>query len=218
MLQDILNRIFGSKMTPQEYIRMSKDSGARRDGVARGHRMTRDIAFQYRMGAGFLGDVNRSYPFTIEPCLIDASAPPTAYGQPVLVDPTTQGVRALATGDYTSGAFSIYGITVRPFPFQANTTTPTIGGSSIPPISGLIDVLRSGYIMVPVYGACVKGGTVYIWVTATSVNHVENTFEITTNASNVNIVSNPNTTWNGSPDTSAVLNANINVAELAFNI
>lgn len=217
MLQEILNRIFGSKMTPDEYVRMCKDSGAKR-GIPRGACMTKDVAFQYRMGAGFLGDVNRTHPATIEPTLIDASAPPTAYGQPVLVDATTQGVRALAAGDYTSGAFSIYGITVRPYPFQAATQTPSIGSSSTPPTSGLIDILRAGYIMVPVYGACVKGGTVYIWVTATSGNHVENTFEITTNGSNVNIVSNPNTSFNGSPDTSAVLNANINVAELAFNI
>ena len=214
MLNEILHRIFGTKMTPDEYIRFCKDSGR---GIPRGRQMTHDVAFQYRMGAGFLGDVNRTHPASIEPCLIDASAPPTAYGQPVLVDPTTQGVRTLATTDYTTNPWYIYGITVRPYPFQANTTTPTIGGGT-PPVSGIIDVLRSGYIMVPVYGACVKGGLAYIWVTATSVNHIENTFEITTNASNVNIVSNPNTSFNGSPDTSAVLNANINVAELAFNI
>src|SRR5208283_3889091 len=130
-----------------------------------------------------------------EPCLIDASAPPLGYGAPVLVDPTTQGVRALATGDYTSGAFSIYGVTVRPYPTQQASTAPAIG-SGVPPVSGYIDILRSGYIIVPVYGACVKGGTAYIWVTATSVNHIENNWEITTSGSNVNIVSNPGTSYN----------------------
>src|SRR5262249_5668758 len=74
----------------------------RAPGVVRGRARTRDYgstAIAYRMQAGFPGDVNRMHPASIEPCLIDASAPPTAYGQAVLVDGTTQGVRPLVAGD-----------------------------------------------------------------------------------------------------------------------
>ena len=46
---------------------------------------TRDVAFTYRMGAGFPGDINRTQPFSAVPSLINTTTPPRAYGDPVLV-------------------------------------------------------------------------------------------------------------------------------------
>ena len=68
-------------------------------------------AFVYRQGAGFPGDVSRGQNARVEPCLIDANAPPTAYGQPVLVDSTTQGVRPFTTGDQSNTVAAGYGLT-----------------------------------------------------------------------------------------------------------
>jgi hypothetical protein len=175
-----------------------------------GRARTCDDAFKFRMTAGFVGSVNRMHPATIEPCLIDASAPPTAYGQPVVVDATTQGVRPLVAGD--SALTAIYGITVRPFPFQQST-----GGMSasfntcVPPVTGVIDVLRSGYILVQSNVTGVKkGGTVFIWVAATSGAHVQDQFEIVTSAGNT-ITLDAKSSYNGTEDANKVI-------ELAFNI
>ncbi len=118
----------------------------RAPGIYMGHARTCDISFGYRMGAGFPGDVNRTHPASIEACLVDVNAPPTLYGQAVVVDATTQGVRPLVAGD--SALNDIYGITVRPFPIQQQAAT-NYGASNIgagtPPTSQPMDVLRSGH-------------------------------------------------------------------------
>ena len=171
---------------------------------------TKDIAFQFRMGAGFTGDVNRTHPASIEPTLIDASAPPTAFGQAVLVDPTTQGVRPFTVGD--TAVTLAYGVTVRPFPAQQAAATnfgaAAIGGVA-PPLTGVIDVLRAGYIMSTVVGSPVKGGAVFVWCAASSGAHVQGGFE--TVASSGNTAALTNALYNGSPD------ANGNV-EISFNV
>lgn len=134
--------------------------------------------FTFRMGAGFPGDVNRTHPVSILPCLIDSNAPPTAYGQAVVVDPTTQGVRPLVAGD--SGLTDVYGVTVRPYPLQQNSVNPAFG-SGTPPTTGIIDVCNSGFITV-VLGdgtltGALKGGTVYIWYATSTGHHVQGGFE-----------------------------------------
>ncbi len=173
---------------------------------------TKDAAFGFRMGAGFPGDVNRSHPMSIEPALIDASAPPLFYGQPVLVDATTQGVRPYVAGDQSNTVASGYGMTVRPYPFQQTSGGMSAAfGAATPPVTGIMDVLRSGYIMInlPAGGAPVKGGAVYIWAAASTGAHVQGTIEAAYSAGNTTQLL--NATFNGSPD------ANGNV-EVAFNI
>src|SRR5271170_8003134 len=96
--------------------------GHKTNGQSAGVRFTRDAAFTFRMGAGFVGDVNRTHPVTIEPCLIDPTYPALNYGVAVLADQAApNGVRGLQTSD--SGITAIYGITVRPFPLQQQSTT-----------------------------------------------------------------------------------------------
>lgn len=173
---------------------------------------THDAAFQFRMGAGFPGDVNRTHPASIEPALIDASAPPTAYGQAVLVDATTQGVRPFAAGD--TAVTVAYGVTVRPYPTQQSSGSnfgAASFGAATPPASGVTDVLRLGYIMgtVPVGQAPVKGGAVYVWCAASSGAHVQGGFEASATGGSTAALA--NATFNGSPD------ANGNV-EIVFNI
>ncbi len=175
---------------------------------------TRDAAFKFRMGAGFAGDVNRSHPASIEPCLIDAAAPPTQYGQPVLVDATTQGVRPFAAGDQSNTVAAGYGLTVRPYPTQ-QASASNFGqadiGAAIPLTSGVLDVLRAGYIMVqiPAGQAPVKGSPVYVWAAASTGAHILGGVEATYSAGNTTQLL--NATFNGSPDATGV-------AEIAFNI
>ena len=178
---------------------------------------TRDVAFTFRMGAGFAGDVNRTHPASIEPVMIDSSAPPTFYGQPVLLGADSNsnyGARAFASGDQSNTVAAGYGITVRPFPVQQSSGSnfgAAALGAATPPTNGVVDVLRSGYIMVnlPNGGSPVKGGAVYVWAAASTGNHVLGGVEAAYSAGNTTQLL--NATFNGSPDASG------NV-EVAFNI
>ena len=186
---------------------------AKDHGVYMGHARTCDISFQYRMGAGFPGDVNRTHPASIEPTLVDVNSPPTLYGQAVVVDPTTQGVRPLVAGD--SSLTDIYGITVRPFPIQGQSSTnygASNIGSATPPTSQPMDVLRSGYIMSTLSGtaAAVKGAPVYVWVAASTGSHIQGNFEASaTGGSTIQL--GLKTTFNGPADANGVV-------EIAYNI
>lgn len=175
---------------------------------------TRDVAIPYRMAAGYPGDVNRTHPASIEPTLIDSTSPPTAYGQPTVVDPTTQGVRPFAAGD--TALTGSYGATVRPYPFQqssgSNYGAATLG-AAVPPVSGQMDVLRSGYIISKLSGATqpVKGGAVFVWCAASAGAHVQGGFEAAASAGNTAALDPNHYSFNGVPD------ANGNV-EISFNV
>lgn len=172
------------------------------------------VAYAYRMGIGWAGDITRHH-FQTEPCAASAATPPTAFGQPVTVDQTTQTVRPLVVGDVALTA--IYGITVRMFPGQMAVAPLPYGGSPLgynttpPSPPQPIDILRSGYIVVPVVGASKKGMPVFIWVAATAAPHVQGGFEIAASAGNTVALTDSRTTFNGSPDASGMV-------ELAFNV
>lgn len=173
-----------------------------------------DVAFTFRMGAGVPGDVNRHHPASIEPVLFDPTNPPTLTGQPVVAVTSSQGVRKVLTSD--SGLTAIYGITVRPYPYQSSGSGVNYGGDPLGTgsLAGISqgDVLRSGYIMVAVSGALTnvkKGAAAFIWYAAASGAHVTGGFEADSSGSTFAL--DAKTTWNGSPDSNGV-------AELAFNI
>lgn len=162
-------------------------------------------AFQFRMGAGFPGDVNRTHPASIEPVTLDATNPPLLYGSPGVIDTVTHLFRRFLS---TDGALvDAYGILVRPFPTQqkdaTNFGTATLGVGG-PNGVDKADVLREGYIMVTLnnYAAApsAKGGTVYIWIAATAGAHVQNQFESQASGGNTIALPTPSCTFNGSPD------------------
>jgi hypothetical protein len=115
------------------------------------------------MPAGIPGAVNRAFQSTIEQQLIDGTNPPTGYGLPVAIDATSKKARGVTTGD---AATAIYGLNVRPYPTQGNGTDGL--GTATPPTSGIMDVLKRGYISVHLGGAtaAAKNGTVYVRVAA----------------------------------------------------
>ena len=170
-----------------------------------GRKKTHDYgstAIKYRMPAGFPGDVNRVHPFGVEPALIDVT-PPTAYGQPVVVNSATQGVRPLAAGD--QALTDVYGFTVRPFPIQQNSVNPQFN-TGVPPTTGVIDVLRSGYIMVQLgdgtLTGAVKGGQVYVWTAASTGHHVQGAVEAVNPAGSGMAID--DCTFNGTQDANGV--------------
>lgn len=117
------------------------------------------VSFVTRMYGGFPGRVSRSDSLTIEPSVIDTSAPPTVYGS--FVKLVSGKLQAIGAGDASA---TVWGILVNAFPVQSTTTAL---GAATPPTSGVIDVLRRGYITVALkLGTAAKGGQVYVVTTA----------------------------------------------------
>ena len=173
-----------------------------------------DAAYVSRMGAGSAGTVNRTHPATIEPALNDATNPAVLFGQGVFATTSGNSVRAVLTSDTTTPS-TLYGVTVRPFPFQASSGTnfgATPFGGEIPP-AGAIDVLRSGYIMVLLanFAAAnaVKGGQAYIWSAATSGLHIQGGWESAASGGNTILIN--GATFNGPCDANGIV-------ELCFNV
>lgn len=112
-----------------------------------------------RMLVGFPGAVTRADSLTILPELIDPANPPAAYGAPVKL--VSGLVDALVSGDPAS---VIYGLSVRAYPVQSTTNTL---GQATPPTSGVLDVMKRGYIAVALaYGTAVKGAQAFWRTTA----------------------------------------------------
>jgi hypothetical protein len=174
--------------------------------ISRGRCYTRDVAFNYRMPGGFAGDINRSHPASVEPVLWDVTSPPTFTGQAVVVDSGTHNVRACGVTD-DSALTDIYGVAVRVFPIQQSTGGMSASfGVSAPPANQPGDVLKSGYIMVPVSnaGVPVKGGAVFVWAKPNSGAHVQGGFETTATGGSTIALPLNSYSWNGGPDANGI--------------
>jgi len=173
-------------------------------------RRTHDgVSFGFRMGTGFQGDVNRSHPFWIEQGLQDTTNPVGAYGLAVyfsLTGNTPNAYRGMVAGD--TGLTNIAGVAVRPFPIQPSSTSnfgavaisgPTSAPTAGVPPAGVIDVLKSGYVIVAQSGtgAIVKGAPVFVWVAASSGAHVQGGFEVSSTGGSTIALPVPSVYFNG---------------------
>lgn len=177
--------------------------------IYRGRHRTTDVAFQYRMGAGFAGDINRTHPFSAFARTPDATNPPTLYGIPVIIT-STGTIRMITTGD--SGLTDIDGISVRPYPIQGASAPSPYGAQGIgavtPPTNQPMDYIESGHIMVPVVGSPSPRGVVYVWYAAPSGVHITGGFEAASSGSTFTIGGNL-CYWGSQADASGI-------AELVF--
>lgn len=168
--------------------------------TARAH--TQDVAFPFRMGVGFPGDVTRTRPFTIYPVLGNTtSQTPRLHGDPVLVNAADNTVRGLIAGDGSATPLAIYGIVARPYPFQQASGGPNAAiGASAPPVGGIMDVCRQGVIIgkLPAGATVAKGGTVYAWAAATAGNNIQGGFVAAANSTNTVTITNAK--WLGPAD------------------
>lgn len=154
---------------------------------------TTDVAFTFRMGAGFPGEVNRTHPASILPSIQHASTPVAGYGYACLYDSATNSVRNAVAGD--TAVTKIDGISVRPYPTQQHSASglfaPATFGSATPPTTGAIDVMEDGFAMVKVAsGTPQKKGAVFVWVAASSGVHVQGGFETAASAGNTAAIAN----------------------------
>src|ERR1700748_543833 len=129
------------------------------------------VAYAFRMPAGIPGDVNRIASATIETQVVSSAAgeAPTAFVLRVVISsPSGQvgNVRVMTSGDTGQP----YGFLVRPYPTQSSQDPLNV---STPPTSGLVDILKRGYMSVQLQGptAAIKGGIPYIFLGTTSTTH-----------------------------------------------
>lgn len=170
---------------------------------------TLDVAFPFRMGAGFAGTVNRLHPADIMPSLMDVTTPIRRYGDPCIAV-STGGYRGITAADQAAGT-KINGVLVRSFPMQQANLTQGLG-AGVPPTTGIIDVLVEGNIMVNVVGAPTKRSQAFVWAAANSGNHVLGGFEAAaTGGSTMALV---NAYFNGPADANGV--AELKVFEAAL--
>ncbi|KVL18657.1 hypothetical protein [Burkholderia cepacia] len=137
-------------------------------------------AYQYRMPAGFAGDLQRAEVATIETQLIDPAAPPTAFGVPVkMVNGKIQPINNAA-----DTAALVYGVNLRAYPIQGNGNDPL--GTSTPPTSGPTDILKRGYFNAALSGTApaTKNGTVYVRVAAAAAGKPLGGFEAAADGTN----------------------------------
>jgi len=207
--KSILAAVFS---TPAVIIKQKRDIELPARFVGRA--MTNDVAFNLRMNAGSPGDMTRhNPPGTIEPCLLDAGSASVLPGFAVVAALNgNNSVRLVQAGD--NGLAAIYGIAQRVFPFQQATTNQFSGqqGFGGLPVAQqqAIDVIRSGYVLVPCVGTPQKGGPAFVWVAASGGGHVQGGFETAATGGSTIALDNK-TTFSGGVDT----NGN---AELCFNI
>jgi hypothetical protein len=70
-----------------------------------------------------------------------------------------------------------------------------------------IDILRAGYIMVPVVGVVTKGAPVYVYTSASNGAHVLGGFEATSGSTAA--LATPKFQWNGPADSTGIAELSI---------
>ena len=160
------------------------------------------VAYTTRVPAGFAGQITRDDSKTIVPEIIDASTPPTAFGS--FVKLVSGKLQPIASGD---AATVVHGVLVKSYPQQSSTNT--LGAASTPPASGVIDVLRRGYIAVPLaQGTAAKKGQVYVRVTADTGKAVG---DIETAADSAKCVAVSGCFFTGAADSNGVVEVEFNI-------
>lgn len=166
---------------------------------------THDVAFSFRMGAGYPGDVNRSGSFSVLPALMDTTNQVRLYGDAVLSNPAANSVRGFLATD--TAVTRIDGILVRPYPTQQSSggMAAAFGAATPPAGPAVVDVLRSGFAMVKcnnfAVNACRRGDPVYVWIAASAGNNVQGGFVAASSGSTVTIA---NARWASPPDSSGI--------------
>lgn len=137
---------------------------------------THDVSYLSRMPAGIPGDVSRKEGVVVEAAQYDATNPPAAFGQPVVLDGTSKNIRHLLASDTQNTL--IWGFLIRPFPTSNANTTDGLG-TSIPNVASLADVAKKAYLNVLLQNstASAKGGQVYARKAVTAGNLVQGGIE-----------------------------------------
>lgn len=112
-------------------------------------------SYMFRLKTGVPGSISRpGAPTDVEPNVLNAGLNFPGYGLP----------GKLSSGAFvpiTGSADVVYGFLERPYPISNNVNDPL--GTSTPQTTGVVGVMRKGYMMVKNNaGTPARGGTVYV--------------------------------------------------------
>lgn len=161
-------------------------------------------AFLTRMPTGIPGDVTRPSAATIEPGVFNSAAAFAGYG---LFGKIASGKFVpVGSGDAAS---AVYGLLIRPYPITGVNASDALG-NSVPPTTGLADVMVRGYANVKLNaGTASLGSAVYIRVGAAAAGKPIGGIEAAADGANTILVA--NCSFMGAADASGN-------AEIRFNI
>lgn len=160
--------------------------------------VTHDVAFGFRMGAGFPGDVNRMHPASIVAGMMDTTIPLRGYGHVAIFGDGTNGAantyRGTLAADGSATPLNIAGLIVRPYPTQqmSGTSLNASFGNTAPPGAGAADFLESGFMIVKGRAGMNvrKGGAVHVWVANTSGASIRDEFQAAASSTNTITIAN----------------------------
>lgn len=136
-------------------------------------------AFLTRMPAGIPGNLSRASQATVEAAQVDATNPATSYGVPVAIDATSKNARKVLAADTVA---SVFGFLVRSY--VTNSSNDALG-TSTPPTSGFVSVMKRGYMNVKVNnGTPSKNSPVYIRTVANGGNTIIGGVEAASDSTN----------------------------------
>lgn len=166
---------------------------------------THDVAFGFRMGAGFPGDVNRTHPASIIAGLMDPTTPVRLFGDVVLTGTNTY--KGIAVGD--TSTLNCAGVAVRPYPTQQTSGGMTSSfGNGAPATNQPLDIINDGYVMMKCNsGTPAKGGLVYVYTGASTGAHVQGSGVEAASGSNLTLVS--NLMFNGPADANGIVEVRV---------
>lgn len=170
-------------------------------------------AYTYRMPAGIPGRPNREWEHTGEPNQLDATSPPTAYGDACKMGSNGR-IQALVAGDVSA---AIYGLVEAGFPGQPGTTygaATQLLGNLAPAAGSRCTVMKRGYMTVAVQGVTVpaKGGVVYVRINGTlPTGGRYGGFEAAADGTAANTPVLTGAYWMGAPDSNGM-------CEIAYNL
>jgi hypothetical protein len=155
---------------------------------------------------GVPGQITRSGDFTVESYDMDTALPLVGFGLPVKNDGTGQAT-GIVGGDTTA---AVLGFLVRDFPSVSGSLANQAFGAATPPTSGVVGILRRGYVCVKNNnGTSAKDGIVYVRTAVPSGAKVVGGIEATADGANTFALTGARFTGASDADGNA---------EIAFNI
>lgn len=139
------------------------------------------VSYLYDAPAGVVGAITRVDNTVVEPGMLDATTPPTAFGQPVKINPAT-GKFQLMGAAAVAGDF--YGILTRIVPSISGTLGQAFADGA-PNADQIQGIATRGYVNVAcVIGTPVRDGIVYVRIVDGGAGKPVGQYEATADGAN----------------------------------
>jgi hypothetical protein len=156
------------------------------------------VSYLYDAPAGVVGSITRVDLSAVEPGMLDATTPPTAFGQPVKINAATGKFQLMGTA---AVAADFQGIITRITPAISGSLDETFAGG-VPKTDQFQSIMTRGYCSVTCgVGTPARDGAVYVRVVDGGVGKPVGQFEATADGANNVLLANVVWASNGKDST-----------------